>query len=71
MTIYDFTTDELVELLGHYATITLNNNKKSTLQGYLYTIDPNTNNIVLYTDQQTVQVIMNHSIHQVTSNLVN
>jgi hypothetical protein len=66
MSIHDFTLDELLELLGHYTTITLNNNKKPTIQGYLYTVDPDTRHVVLYTDQ-TVQVVMSHSIDQVTS----
>jgi hypothetical protein len=68
MSTYGYTSNELVELLGHYTTVTL---EKTSLQGYLYTIDPNTNNVVLYTDQQTIQVIMNHCIHQVTSKLIN
>lgn len=70
MAMYEFTTEELVELLGHYTTVTLNNSKKTALEGYLYTIDPNSRNVVLYTDQETVQVIMNHSIQHITSNTI-
>lgn len=65
---YSFTPEQIVSLLGHDTTILLKSNKSTVIQGYLYTIDPDTNNIVLFnTTQQRVHIVMNHDIDNIKS----
>lgn len=66
---YSFTPEQIVSLLGHDTTITVKSSK-TPIKGFLYTIDPNTNNIVLYSPtHQRVQIVMNHDIAQVQSKI--
>ncbi|KAG2235884.1 hypothetical protein INT48_008187 [Thamnidium elegans] len=58
---YSFTPEEIVGLLGHHATITVKSQKSNPIKGYLYTIDPETNNIVLF-DTTRVLIVMNHDV---------
>ncbi|KAI9267194.1 hypothetical protein EDC94DRAFT_657564 [Helicostylum pulchrum] len=58
---YSFTEEEIVGLLGHHVTITVKSQKSNTVKGYLYTIDPDTNNIVLF-DTTRVFIVMNHHV---------
>ncbi|KAL7308724.1 hypothetical protein PS15m_011892 [Mucor circinelloides] len=59
--IYSKTSEQLLELLGHYITVTLKNQK--TITGYLYTIDPTSKHVVMYDNKdQRVSVVMNSSI---------
>ncbi|KAG2202905.1 hypothetical protein INT47_008937 [Mucor saturninus] len=63
---YSFTPEQIVSFVGHGTTITIKSNKVP-VKGYLYTIDPNTKNIVLYDlDQQRVIIVMNHDIEKVS-----
>lgn len=64
--IYSKTSKQLLELLGHYTTVTLKNQK--SIKGYLYTIDPQSRNAVLFDiKDQRVLVIMNSSIQDLNS----
>lgn len=64
--LYNLTPDQIVSLLGHYTTITLNTNK--TVHGYIYTIDPESGNVVLFDQKQkSVLVVMSHFIKEVKS----
>lgn len=64
---YSFTEEEIVGLLGHHVTITVKSQKSNTVKGYLYTIDPDTNNIVLF-DTIRVFIVMNHHVEHLESN---
>jgi hypothetical protein len=65
---YSFAPEQIVSLLGHDTTITVKSNKTTPIKGYLYTIDPDTNNVVLFdTTQQRVLIVMNHDISNVKS----
>ncbi|KAI8091439.1 uncharacterized protein B0P05DRAFT_527535 [Gilbertella persicaria] len=57
---YLFEPSELVSLLGHATTVTLKN--KKTIEGYLYTIDPDAHHVVLFQHPNKVMVIMHHTI---------
>ncbi|KAI7905191.1 Gemin6 [Cokeromyces recurvatus] len=59
MSLYSFTLEQIFDSLGHYTTVTLKN--KEIILGYLYTIDPVTNNVVLFKDQH-INVLLSHSI---------
>ncbi|KAI7882084.1 uncharacterized protein EV154DRAFT_485652 [Mucor mucedo] len=64
---YSFTPEQIVSFVGHGTTITIKSNKVP-VKGYLYTIDPDTKNVVLYDlDQQRVIIVMNHDIEKVSS----
>lgn len=63
---YSFTAEEIVGLLGHHATITVKSQKADPIKGYLYTIDPGTNNIVLF-DITHVFIVMNHHVEHLES----
>lgn len=63
---YSKTSEQLLELLGHYTTVTLKNQKSIT--GYLYTIDPTSKHVVMYDNKdQRVSVVMNSSIQDLNS----
>lgn len=67
--IYSKTSEQLLELLGHYITVTLKNQK--TITGYLYTIDPTSKHVVMYDNKdQRVSVVMNSSIQDLNSKYV-
>lgn len=59
--LYSKTSEQWLQLLGHYTTVTLKNQKSIT--GYLYTIDPTSKHVVMYDNkEQRVLVVMNSSI---------
>lgn len=59
--LYSKTSEQWLELLGHYTTVTLKNQKSIT--GYLYTIDPTSQHVVMYDSKdQRVVVVMSSSI---------
>lgn len=64
-TIYSYTEDELVQLLGNFTTITLNNTHATQIQGYLYTVDPDSHQVVVF-DNERVHVVMSHAIKTMT-----
>ncbi|KAK4520523.1 uncharacterized protein ATC70_008036 [Mucor velutinosus] len=62
--LYSKTSEQWLELLGHYTAVTLKNQK--TITGYLYTIDPASQHVVMYDNKdQRVVVVMNSSIRDV------
>lgn len=64
---YSFTPEQIVSFVGHATTITIKSDKV-LIKGYLYTIDPDTKNVVLYDlNQQRVIIVMNHDIEKVSS----
>jgi small nuclear ribonucleoprotein (snRNP)-like protein len=64
---YSKTSKQLLELLGHYTVVTLKNQK--SVNGYLYTIDPQSRNVVLFDiKDQRVLVAMDSSIQDLNSN---
>ncbi|KAI8989956.1 Gemin6 [Pilobolus umbonatus] len=60
-----FTYDELDQHRGCSVTVTVN--KNTQIEGYLYTVDPSTKNIVIYSHTQ-VHVIMSHEIRNIQLN---
>lgn len=63
---YDF--EYIIQSLGYDTTITLKT--KDEIKGFLYTIDPETENVVIYNDAQQVQVIMSHFIQEIKSKTI-
>ncbi|KAL9553401.1 hypothetical protein MBANPS3_003314 [Mucor bainieri] len=64
--LYSKTTEQWLELLGHYTTVTLKNQK--TISGYLYTIDPTSQHVVMYDNKdQRVVVVMSSSIQDLNA----
>ncbi|KAI8968227.1 hypothetical protein BDF20DRAFT_916780 [Mycotypha africana] len=65
MSCYGFTHEHIARFVGH--SITLNLTTHKTIQGYLYTIDPNTHTIVLYdAPENKMQVIMKHAVSELS-----
>ncbi|KAI8371127.1 hypothetical protein BD560DRAFT_434712 [Blakeslea trispora] len=67
---YGYESNDIVDLLGSKATVVLNN--MTTLEGYLYTIDPISHHVVLFQpDQHNVVIVFQHDIQQLTHITVN
>lgn len=62
--LYGHSPDAILESVGCSTTLVLKDSKE--IEGYLYTIDPQTENIVLFKGHQ-VHVIMNHLIQTIKS----
>lgn len=64
--LYGHSEENLVESIGYQVTINLKNGKQ--IIGYLYTIDPETGNVVLYSDG-TIQILMSDPIQTITGKI--
>ena len=66
---YGFESNELVHLIGSKVRIV--SKDLTTLEGYLYTVDPISHHVVLFQpDQDKVMVVFHHDIQQLTSNML-
>lgn len=64
--LYGLTPDEVVNACGHFITVTCSN--KSTVSGYLYTVDPVSGTVIMrHQNLEKAIVILQHNVQSIKS----